>query len=174
MSTRPQKVREYPKAAARLGKREYNPRSTVERRLKEYAEWRTQPTNHYAPTGSIFGRIAEMQDNAGARGSGIKPDIVVVDGEAVACRPDGGLSRTISRSGRQIAMDNRCVEVHELVRLLPNRHIPIFEAAYIGEHREVPRSDEETAERLKVSKGKYQMLKGRMLEWFQVKLLLDR
>lgn len=141
-----------------------SPQTLVRRRLEEYAEWCNAPAPNYSSGSSIFARIQDSHENAGISGSGMRPDIILVDDEAVACRPDGGMGRMAEDLGRMIAADNRCREIHDLVPYIPDFLRPVFNAAYVG--FEVPRPDEEAARRMGVSKSTYQKQKYGLLCWF--------
>ncbi len=135
----------------------------VEQRLEEYAAWRNQDGTQYPTGDSVFGRIQDMQENAGLHGDGFKPDII----DGVPCRPDGGLARRAHQLGWQIDMDQRCSEIHDLVQFMPSDLVRVLEAAYIGPPLEVPRPDRDAASRLKMSLGKYQRLKFGLVCWFR-------
>jgi len=137
---------------------------SIEQRLREYAEWLRQPGLHCGSGTSIFHRIQDEKHNAGVRSDGIAHELLVVDGEAVSCRPDGGMSRMVERMGRQIARDNRCREIHELVRCLPPHHRTVLQATYGGPE---PRSVRVAAELLGVSKGRYCERKAALVAWFE-------
>lgn len=140
-----------------------SPETLVRRRLEEYAEWTNAPAPNYSSGSSIFARIQDSHENAGISG-GFRPDMILVDGEAVACRPDGGLGRMAEDLGRMIARDNRCREIHDIVPYIPVFLRRVFEAAYVG--IEVPRPDEEAARRLGISKSTFQKQKYGLLCWF--------
>lgn len=139
----------------------------VERRLDEYATWRNQPDMIYPSGASVFARIHEMQENAGVRAQGIKPDILVYNGEAVMCRPDGGMARKAEVLGELMETEQRCIAIHDLVRYLPDDLQRVFLATYVGPPREVPRRERDAAERLQISLTKYQKLKYGLLNWFR-------
>lgn len=139
-----------------------NTQVTIESRLREYATWRAQPTPDYATGSSIFNRIKEDQENAGAHGIGFKPDII----DGVPCRPDGGMSRMADRLGRIIAIDNRCREIQDLLVFLPAELRSVFDATYIGLPREVPRRQRDAAVRMKLSLSSYQKQHYGLICWF--------
>jgi len=137
---------------------------SIEQRLREYAEWLREPRLHCAGGSSIFHRIQDEKHNAGVRSDGIAHELLLVDGEAISCRPDGGMFRTVERMGRQIARDNRCREIHDLARYLPQHHRAVLQATYGGPET---RSVRAAAEALGVSKGRYCERKAALVAWFE-------
>jgi len=141
--------------------------STIEYRLVEFGEWLNEPGLHVAAGWSIFGKIREEQENAGAHGDGIKPDIIVIDGEATMCRPDGGLAALAEQMGREIARDNRCRDILDLLHYLPDHHRDVMKATYVAPARDVPRSARAAAKLLGVTRDQYGERKAALLGWFE-------
>lgn len=91
----------------------------VKNRLREWAGWVHSPAYSAYPSSGVEYRILKEQENAGRRGDGMKFEIIEVNGESIACRPDGGMSQHAQRAGRQLALDNRCIETHKAIGFLP-------------------------------------------------------
>lgn len=126
-------------------------RHTVQHRLMCWGRWVQEPRREFAHSSSVFGRIREMQENAGISGDGIRYDLIEVDGDAVMCPPDGGLSRAVERRARELAYDIRCRETHAAVAMLPDGLRSAVIHVYVVPQRERPRSARRAAERLGVS-----------------------
>lgn len=140
-----------------------NHNMTIEARLIEYAEWLNDPALNCAVGWSVFGRIQEDQENAGLHGDGFKPEII----DGVPCRPDGGVGALAERLGRDIARDNRCRDIHDLIQYLPAHHREVMAAAFVGERREVPRSVRSAADRLGIKRSEFCERKAALLAWFE-------
>lgn len=126
-------------------------RHSVQWRLMMWGQWTQEPRREFARSSSPFGRIVEMQDNAGIVPDGIRYEIITVDGEAVSVPPDGGLSEACERAGRSLAHDMRCREVESAVADLPDGMRKAIITVYVVPRREKPRSEREAALRLGVS-----------------------
>ncbi len=133
---------------------------SMDQRLREYVDWLRHGSAYVPVSGSIFGRIQEMQANAGSKSEGFKPDII----DGVPCRPDGGIGALAQRMGRQIAIDTRCREIHDLMPYLPEPYQHTFMAAYTGPER---RTTRQAATILKISTGAFQKRKAALLGWFE-------
>jgi|SRR5581483_4362334 len=137
--------------------------SRIEQRLIEYGEWLNQP-RFDAPMGqSVFGRIRDEQENAGAHGEGLKPDII----DGVPCRPDGGLGNLADRLGREIARDNRCRDIADLLAYLPAHHRTVFDATYLAPPRDIPRSERSAARLLGITRDLYGERHAALIGWFE-------
>lgn len=137
---------------------------SVQERLREFHYW-LKEGGWSLPTGqSIFYKIMREQSNAGRSGDGFKPDMIMVNGEVIPCRPDGGLSRAIEEDGDEIVRDSRCREIMYLLDYIPEEEARVFAVIYLGpEIREAT----ECASVLKVSKGKYYELRAGLMGWFK-------
>lgn len=133
---------------------------SIDQRLREYAAWKREPALHVSTGGSIFGKIRDEQFNAGARGDGIKPDII----DGVSCRPDGGMTRIMDDIGRELARDNRCRDIEDLMRYLPEQYRAVYVATYGGLER---RSERVSAELLKVKRNEYVTRRAALWGWFE-------
>lgn len=118
-------------------------------RIREWARVRHwEPPNAFPA--SPFAKIAEMQENAGARSVGIKYDMVQEEGdaEAVACRPDGGMASFYERKDPSLGPHIRCRETAFAIAGLPvDLRIAVL-AMYSVPQRERPKSDRAVAELL--------------------------
>lgn len=96
-------------------------RSPIHGRLEEWALWLISERPSALPGVSVFQKIRDQKQNAGARADGIRYEIIP-DGEggSVACPPDGGLWKSAQRIGRALAEDARCREIHIEVARLPD------------------------------------------------------
>lgn len=126
-------------------------RNTIQWRLKLWGRWVQQDKQHFAHYSSVFGRIREMQDNAGIHGDGIRYELIEVDGESVMCPPDGGLSRAVERQAADLLHDIRCRETHAAVSMLPDAMRRTIIAVYVVPAREQPRSARRAAEKLSIN-----------------------
>lgn len=127
------------------------PRHTVQHRLMTWGRWVQEPKREFARSSSVFGRIHEMQENAGIYADGIRYELIEVDGDSVMCPPDGGLSREVERRARELAHDIRCRETHAAVSMLPDDLRLTIIHVYVVPVREEPRSMRAAAKRLGVS-----------------------
>eukprot|EP00456_Euglypha_rotunda_P026519 TRINITY_DN21361_c0_g1_i1.p1 TRINITY_DN21361_c0_g1~~TRINITY_DN21361_c0_g1_i1.p1 ORF type:complete len:182 (-),score=35.40 TRINITY_DN21361_c0_g1_i1:346-891(-) len=116
--------------------------------LRNWGRWTQQPKPHFARSVSIFGRIREMHENAGISGDGIRYDLVEVDGEAVMCKPDGGMADMVDRIGEAMAHDLRCRLFADAVANLPGQQRSAISIMYVVPLREDPRSIREVARQL--------------------------
>jgi hypothetical protein len=146
---------------AEVGMKRY---MSMDQRLREYGQWCEQGALQVTVGHSIFGRIREMQENAGLHSEGWQPDIV----DGIACRPDGGMMLLMERIGAEAARDNRCREIAALVPHLPQAHRRVLTVVYLGPE---PRTAREAAKVLEVSVGKFQERKAALLAWFEGALL---
>ena len=133
---------------------------SMEQRLREYADWLAGGTLQVSLGPSVFGRIREERGNAGMRSEGLQHDIV----DGVPCRPDGGMSRMVERLGAEVARDNRCREIADLIPYLPQHHRQVLSVVYLGPE---PRTAKEAAQLLQMSVGKFCERKAALLAWFE-------
>jgi hypothetical protein len=124
---------------------------TIQARLMHWGQWSQQPRQHFDRSSSVFGRIAEMQGNAGIGADGIRYDMITIGGETVMCRPDGGMAEMADRAGRAMAHDFRCREIQDAIGHLPEVMRNTIKATYRVPYREKPRSSRMVAEMLGVS-----------------------
>jgi hypothetical protein len=89
--------------------------SHIERRLREWAGWLHSPSYNAYPSTTVEWRIFTERENAGARGDGMRYEVL----DGVVCRPDGGMSQHAMRAGRILALDARCHETHKAIEILP-------------------------------------------------------
>jgi hypothetical protein len=137
---------------------------SIEQRLREYSHWYRDEPLDVSLGESIFGRIQREQLNAGARGEGSRYDSFMVDGESVTCRPDGGMGRMADRIGAQLARDNRCREIRDLLPFMPRNHAEVMKVVYLGPEARTARA---SAELLRVSLGQFQERKAALHAWFE-------
>jgi len=128
-------------------------RNTVQYRLMKWGQWCQEPAAVLSRSSSPFGRIAEMQENAGIRGDGIVFELIEVDGEVVSCPPDGGMSAMVEQRGRELAHNIRCRETNEAVQHLPQAMRRAIWETYVVPHRERPRSARVVAGRIGVDES---------------------
>lgn len=128
-------------------------RNSIRSRLRHWGEWVQEPRHDVARTTSHSGTILEQKNATGSRGTGIAYDTIYVDGEAVQCRPDGGMFSAIERRGRVIAHNTRCKETGEAVSMLPAEQRRAIVDTYVVKGMGKPRSAAEVARRLQKSES---------------------
>lgn len=118
-------------------------------RIREWARVRHWEAPNAFPA-SPFAKIAEMQDFAGARGVGMKYDMVqeADDAVATACKPDGGMADFYERQRRSLSPHVRCRETAFALASLPAELRAVVLAMYVVPQRERPKSDRAVAEAL--------------------------
>lgn len=126
---------------------------TVEYRLMKWGRWTQEPQRHFGRSSSPFGKIAEMQDNAGVRADGIRYEIIEVDGDSVSCPPDGGMWHECERAGKALSFDIQCREVEDAVSRLPEQMRKAVINTYVVDKLEDPRSTHEVARRMRLSQS---------------------
>ena len=169
----------------------------AERRLIEYCRWLQEPGVNYMPASS--GALARLADEGrdsrrkalrrGIRSrqgptsreirsketGGVRMEIVVHDGDSVACPPDGGMGAMVDRMFYAIQQDNRCSEIAAIVSEMPADHLTIVQCTYIGHWRDVPRTGKAAAGMLGVSVATYWRRKSSLLGWLTERLdIYDR
>ena len=120
---------------------------TAAGRIREWAKVRHWEKPNSFPA-SPFAKIAEMQENAGIRGDGIRPDMIEVDGESIACRPDGGMAAYCGRNDKTLAFHIRARETAYAIMGLPEPLRVVVLEMYTVAQRERPKSDRTVAELL--------------------------
>lgn len=158
-----------------------------------------------APTGGALGRMADQANDHRIKGrkslfaralarvqrrkakaslrtvpcketTGIRMEIVTVDGESTACKPDGGMTTMyglmIDRMAESLARRDRCKEISELLAMMPADSRAIVRVTYqeVAGPNEVGREATEAAAMLKVSERTYYRRKAEMLDWLAVEL----
>lgn len=126
---------------------------TLQHRLLQWGQWTQEPRREFGRSSSPFGKIAEMHENAGLHGDGIRYEIIVVDGKSVQCPPDGGMWAECERAGRALSFDLKCREVEEAVACLPDAMRKAIIETYVVARKNDPRPQKEVAKRLKVSRS---------------------
>lgn len=126
-------------------------RHTVQWRLKQWGDWTLEPRRDWGHSSSPFGKIAEMQENAGIRADGIRYEIIEFDGESISCPPDGGMWAEVERQGKAMAFDIKCREVEQAVSALPQSHRLAVIHTYVVGKKEDPRSSRVVADLMKIS-----------------------
>lgn len=107
---------------------------------------------------------------------GIRMEIVTVDGESTACKPDGGMTTMyglmIDRMAKSLALRDRCKEISELLAMMPADSRAVVRVTYqeVAGPNEVGREGVEAAAMLKISERTYWRRKAEMLEWLSVEL----
>lgn len=142
----------------------------IESRLLEYAEWLHEPGMQFSQP-SVMGRIQDEQENAGARGSGMKYEMV----DDVPCRPDGGIAALVERMDRALSRDKRCRELREALDALKQISADgyaVIDALYGGHWRDMPRSLEGASLMLGVKIGAFRERKTRAIAWLAGRLML--
>jgi len=99
-------------------------------------------------------------------------EILTHAGESFSAVPDGGLGEMIDRMAGSIERSRRCREVGELVDLMPEDLRMVAQAAYgtCATPVDVPREDEEAAEKLRMALRTYERRKAEMLNWLAERL----
>lgn len=113
---------------------------TIQHRLQQWAQWTQEPRRLFGRSSSPFGKIAEMQENAGVHVEGIRYELITVDGVTVSCPPDGGMWSEVERQGSAMAHDMRCREVESAVADLPLDHRMAIVHTFVVTRREKPRT----------------------------------
>lgn len=126
---------------------------TAKGRLYEWSRERHWGVPNSFPA-SPFAKIAEMQDNAGARSVGIKYDMVQEEGdeEAVACRPDGGMSALAEKHRKALPHHIRARETAASIATLPEALRIVVLTMYGVTLRERPRSDRVVSDLLQITR----------------------
>ena len=127
----------------------------VERRLIEYCQWLQEPGVNPLPGSGTLGRVRDEGPNAGKR-----TDV----------QSDGGMGAMVDRLFFALARDNRCREIAELLRHMPEDHLTCLRSTYIGHWRDVPRTGKTAAGIMGISTATYWRRKVRLLDWFSAKL----
>lgn len=164
----------------------------AEKRLLEYCRWLQEPGVNYMPASS--GALARLADEGrdsrrkalqrGIRSrqgptsreirsketGGVRMEIVVQDGDSVACPPDGGMGAMVDRMFYAIQRDSRCKELADLILVMPLEHSATVQCTYIGHWRDVPRTGKAAAGLLGVSMPTYWKRKARLLAWLAERL----
>lgn len=125
---------------------------TIQSRLKFWGQWRNEPRRYFGRSSSPFARIAEMKENAGIRPEGMAYELISDEDGVFLCKPDGGLSSEVERSGRALAHDMKCREVQQAVLSLPKAMRRTVIAMYVVPKREDVKTAQAVAERLGVSR----------------------
>ena len=113
---------------------------TAKGRLYEWSRTRHYEEPNPWPA-SPFYKIHREQENAGAHGSGIKFDIIEVDGESIAVPPDGGMGEFCERHERRMHFHLRAREVASAVDMLPPDLRAVVIETYRVSQRERPKSE---------------------------------
>lgn len=126
-------------------------RNSVRSRLAHWGRWIQEPRHDITRSVSPSGNLVDQRNAAGSRGKGLHYDTLIVDGDAVQCRPDGGLSREVERRANVIAHNMRCIETHRAICDLPDEMRRAVIDKYVVRHGArpgSPRSNAEVARRL--------------------------
>lgn len=126
---------------------------TAKGRLYEWSRERHWAVPNSFPP-SPFAKIAEMQENAGARSVGIKYDMIQeeVDEEAVACRPDGGMSALVEKYRGSLPHHIRTRDTAASIATLPESLRMVVLTMYGVAVRERPRSDRVVSDLLSITR----------------------
>lgn len=126
----------------------YGPQNAIGR-IREWARVRHWEAPNAFPA-SPFAKIADEQENAGARGVGIKYDMIPAEGDdpAQACRPDGGMSSFYERKDPALGPHMRCRETAFAIAGLPVEIRQVLLQMYVVEQRERPKAERVVAEAL--------------------------
>lgn len=127
----------------------------AERRLIEYCQWLQEPGVNPLPNTGTLGRVRDEGPNAGKR-----TDV----------QSDGGMGAMVDRMFFALQRDNRCREIAELLRDIPEDHLTALRCTYIGHWRDVPRTGKAASGMMGISIATYWRRKGRLLEWFAAQL----
>jgi len=126
-----------------------DPPSYEQKKLIEYLEdwgiWAREPREQTAIMPSIFGRIYDGQGAAGEHGVGMKYEIIILDGESTACKPDGGMSKLAQRRADEIRRQIRMREVNKAVRELTTKQHSVVYLTYAVDRKQKPRSMRDVA-----------------------------
>lgn len=104
--------------------------------------------------------------------AGIRMEIVTVDGDSVACPPDGGMGAMVERMAASIEMSNRCRVLGEIIEMMPLDLLSFVRATYydcVGVN-EIPRPYKEAMRMMGVEKSVYFERKAKTLEWITERL----
>lgn len=145
---------------------------TVVGRLREYGRVRHEEAPNVYPSQNVLYRVMQDRENAGAKGSGIRYDIIQTedDPEGTAVAPDGGLGELVDRQGRDISRFARAQEIATALNQMPAQYQQAVAAMYHVEQRERFRSMADAAEKLKMPKSTYQLLIGAAYGWLEGRL----
>lgn len=133
---------------------------------------------------SLFARaLARIQRRKAGRravpckeSGGVRMEIVTVDGDSVACPPDGGMGAMYGlmaeRMAKSLERRDRCKEVSELLAMMPADGRAVVRVTYqeVAGPNEVGREAAEAARMLKISERTYFRRKAEMLDWLSVRL----
>lgn len=122
---------------------------------------------------SAWAPILDMQYNAGVRAGGFAYEMIEVDGEAVACIPDGGLWEVCMLPGRAALADKsrRLAEVRDALETIPREHKETLAATYVEFG---PRSAESAARAMQIHRDEFFDRLARALEWMELKLCIPK
>lgn len=126
--------------------RENGPQTAIGR-IREWSRVRHWESPNSFPA-SPFARIAEMHENAGIRGDGIASDMITMDGESVACRPDGGMADFCERHEKGMPYHIRARETAYAIHALPESLRVVVIEMYGVPSRERPKSDRAVADKM--------------------------
>lgn len=136
----------------------------IEEALCDYAEWRNQmPASYWKPVCSL----AAVKDYGTKVSNGFAPHIETIGGEAVICKPDGGMSNYVERHERLMRVDRISRIIEDAVPFMPGELRQVLEATYHGQRLDVPRTVRDAAARMEISVTKYQRLRYGLLCWLQ-------
>lgn len=104
--------------------------------------------------------------------SGVRMEIVVVEGLATACPPDGGIGRMVERMAGAIDRSRRCREMDELFGTMAEDMRTVARVSYrdCASPRDVPRDPEASAGIIGCSLRTYFYRKKALLEWLSLRL----
>lgn len=147
---------------------------TVMGRLKEYARVRHEDPPNIWPSENTLYRVMRERENAGARGRGIRYDIISTedDPEGTAVPPDGGLGDLVDHDGAEISRFARCQEIATALNQMPAQYQAAIAAMYHVEQRERCRTMNDAAGYLKMPKTSFQLLIGAAYGWLEGRLHL--
>ena len=147
---------------------------SIESRLIEYGKSLLEPGQEsYMPAATVLHRVKVMQENSGARPCGFAYDMIEVEGENVACMPDGGLGAMVERMAASIEHGRRCAEMAEAVLSLPPDYMTFVQTVYCGPSmRDIPRKPKATMDMLKITPRAYYWRRDKLFAWLEDRLCL--
>lgn len=107
---------------------------------------------------------------------GVHMEIVALDGDSVACPPDGGMGLMyglmVERMAKSLERRDRCKEVSDLLAMMPSDGRAVVRVTYqeVAGPNEVGREGGEAARMLGISERTYWSRKKAMLEWLGERL----
>ena len=143
-------------------------------RLREWAIWRLEGGFVPPSGGTPLGRIQDDKMNAGASAGGFRYDMRELEGESIACMPDGGMFDIYVRHRGNIEHDQRCRDTGALVSQLRRCRRGLWAvvaATFGGAHpRDVVKDARVAARTLGLKPEEYRAQIRAVYDWIEVQL----